>query len=479
MSILNKLSKNLFSKEKREAPVQTTEAKSGVARLNRISSEIVESLLIPEPTKSLLWITDADTSLIESTSTIRIVVGPSGVQQQENGFYSEPSLIWTKLPIEANAELAQEAMYWPSYSAFSPKERYQYLRWLSDITQPTNLSYVFLYFYGLERHLLVGEYDAAVDEIARLLKAHPKKSFIQYASRSLIVASLAKDRLDVIDRIPELLDEEINETLAVRIIKGTSMTPEDMIEISSRVGFSNKRYIKLYPQQFKAELQHQIDQYERQFGKLLSNFKLEDFKRVQSDAFANHSIPEHVRMVKVPSILDDKRFSGGIKSMLQSTHAAVKSSLASGKIDRTPTPEQTTVKKIPANINPVTAKEVDELIKKLEPDTRGVLDLHFAIQDYIETHYKRREYPSDYHESIVGCMAQIKVQDEAAKQFTLDFPDDSLPSHKGYGQLVIILEKEGRINEAIKFAEQAKRNGWSGDWDNKVNRLVKKLKNSK
>ena len=87
-------------------------------------------------------------------------------------------------------------MYWPSYSAFSPEARYEYLRWLSDITQPTNLSYVFLYFYGLERHLLVGEYDAAVDEIVRLLKAHPKKSFIQYASQSLIIASLLTYYID-------------------------------------------------------------------------------------------------------------------------------------------------------------------------------------------------------------------------------------------------------------------------------------------
>ena len=165
-------------------------------------SNIVESLLIPEPTKSLLWVTEEDTSKIENAGSIGITISltSNGVDlsQRQNGFYSEPSLIWSKLPIKPNNNRIQEAMYWPSYSAFSPEARYEYLRWLSDITQPTNLSYVFLYFYGLERHLLVGEYDAAVDEIVRLLKAHPKKSFIQYASQSLIIASLGKKRLDII-----------------------------------------------------------------------------------------------------------------------------------------------------------------------------------------------------------------------------------------------------------------------------------------
>src|SRR3989344_2136268 len=290
----------------------------------RKSGGIVESLLIPEPTKSLLWTTDEDTSKIEHAGSITLSISLSdeGVRMDEkqNGFYSEPSLIWTKLPIKRNNDLIQEAMYWPSYTAFSPEARYQYLKWLGDITQPTNLSYVFLYFYGLERHLLVGEYDAAVDEIARLLKAHPKKSFIHYASQSLIIASLGKDRLDIIERIPYLLEEEIDEALALRVIKGTSMTPDDVISIASKVGFNNKPYIKLYPEVFKEELQKNIDAFEQQFGNLLSTFKLEDFRREDTTVFANLSIPEHVRHIKVPIILEDKKFSQGINNLLRAAH---------------------------------------------------------------------------------------------------------------------------------------------------------------
>ena len=71
------------------------------------------------------------------------------------------------------------------------------------------------------------------------------------------------------------------------------------------------------------------------------------------------------------------------------------------------------------------------------------------------------------------------MQDVAAKQFIAEYPEDSLPSHAGYNQFIIILEKEGRFDEAIKAAEKAKREGWNGDWDNKIQRLSRKLNKAK
>lgn len=303
--------------------------------LSKVRSDLISSLRIPEPTLSLLWITDADTSHIEHAGSLTISISMSNeginINEKQNGYYAEPSLIWSKLEVSPNNELVEEAMYWPSYSSFYPETRYQYLNWLRDITQPTNLSYVFLYFYGLERHLLVGDYDKAVDEILRLIQHHTKKSFRQYATGSLIVASIARKRLDIIERAPFLLEEEIDEALALRIYKGTSMSPDDIIDIASKVGFANKRYIKLHPELFKTELQKQIDSFESQFGNLLSVFKLEDFKREKATVFANMSIPEKMREVQVPVILEDPKFSSGIKSLLEKTHAEVKTQLASNR----------------------------------------------------------------------------------------------------------------------------------------------------
>jgi sulfur transfer protein SufE len=438
------------------------------------SYDIVESLLIPEPTKSLLWTTKEDVSKIESTSTITIVTDGANFQRKENGFYSEPSLIWEKLPIKSNVGLIEEAMYWPSYSSFSPEARYQYLRWLGDITQPTNLSYVFLYFYGLERHLLVGEYDLAVDEIARLLKAHPKKSFVNYASQSLIVASLGKRRLDIIKRVPSLLEEEIDEALALRIIKGTSITPDDVISISNRVGFSNKRYLKLYPQAFKEELQANIDVFENKFGALLSNFKIDDFEQREAMVFANLSIPEHIRQVKVPIILENEKFSKGIRSLLQAAHNGVKTRIAEGNVDRVCSPSPEIIARTRNNLD-VTQNEINELLSNLKTGEGKILDLHFAILEYIREHYPKRENEEDYHKAIVGCRAQIKIQADVANQFKHDYSGDTLPSHTGYNQLVVILEKEKKFLEALALAKEAQSFGWNGDWSNKIEKLTSKL----
>lgn len=440
----------------------------------RPSKDIVESLLIPEPTKSLLWVTDEDTSNIEHAGSINLVVSADGFYQKENSYFSEPSLIWKKLPIEPNNELIEEAMYWPSYSSFSPKARYQYLHWLRDVTQPTNLSYVFLYFYGLERHLLVGEYDLAVDEIARLIKAHPKKSFVQYASQSLIVASLAKERLDIIDRVPSLLEEEIDEALALRVIKGTTMTPDDIISIASKVGFTNKRYIKLYPEVFSDELQTHIDRFEGKYGKLLSVFKLQDFKKAPSTVFANLSIPERIRHISTPIILDDERFKTGIRSLLQAAHNSVKERVASGEVERRrPSPAKKTASLIERS--PVTDQEVDEFITSLRSENPEILDLHFAILGRITEYYRNRQNPEDYHMAVVSCRAQIKIQHEAAKKWLRDYPTDGLPAHTGYTQLAIILEKEKKYKEALELVAEAKGSGWSGDWDNRMARLKAKI----
>jgi len=305
------------------------------------SNQLTESLQIPEPTRSLLFVTEEDTSKIQSTSGFSITInfspstGEAEASEDLKGFFAEPSLIWTRLPIKSNNDLETQAMYWPSYSRFSPVHRYQYLHWLKDIEQPTNLSYVFLYFYGLERQLLVGEYDQAVDEIIRLLKVHTQKSFRQYATSSLIAASLVRKRLDIVDRAPFLLEEEVDEALALRIIKGTTMSPTDMMSIASRVGFTNRRYFKVQPELFKHNLQTVINEFEGEYGKIMSVFKLEDFKKSNTNVFANMSIPVEARTAKVPIILDDAKFQTAIRNALTEAHNRTKDALATGRKSNT------------------------------------------------------------------------------------------------------------------------------------------------
>jgi hypothetical protein len=82
--------------------------------------------------------------------------------------------------------------YWPAYSTISPQARLAYLTWLAGgRTDPSvGIGHVFLFFYGLERRLLVDRaMDEAADiigEVERLLSMYgANRSFDRYARQFL------------------------------------------------------------------------------------------------------------------------------------------------------------------------------------------------------------------------------------------------------------------------------------------------------
>lgn len=159
------------------------------------SGGLKESNFIPEPTRSLVFFTDKNPAQAELAGSLHIIVkvGPEGItsgQEQHTNLNAEPSMIWTKLSVHKNSNLEEKAIYYPAYITLTPEQRYQYLMWLRDVTQPTNLSYVFLYYYGLERHMLLGDFELAAGEILRLLKHHDKGTFRSYAETALLVSMI-------------------------------------------------------------------------------------------------------------------------------------------------------------------------------------------------------------------------------------------------------------------------------------------------
>lgn len=107
----------------------------------------------------------------------------------------EPSLINPKLRIaKAPVDIEERLMsYWPSFHSISPEARRGYLQWLeagrSDPQADTG--YVFLFFYGLERRVLVDaindhtvktEIPSIIGEVQRLLNIYGEnRSFRGYA----------------------------------------------------------------------------------------------------------------------------------------------------------------------------------------------------------------------------------------------------------------------------------------------------------
>lgn len=321
------------SGKKRRALENHTKEKQVNSNLPAVqgNNNLISQFLIPEPTKSLLWATDENTSKISAVNQIRISISVENGQfkskttDENYNFYSEPSLIWTRLPVEPNNELETQKMYYPTYSGFSPKHRYQYINWLRDVTQETNLSYVFLYYYGLERQLLVGNYDLAVDEILRLIKYHDKGSFKGYAINALVLGSGYRKRPDIIKKAPFILDAPSDVSLYIQWLAKDILSAQEIINLASRVGFTNKRYIKKYPDLFKQELEKIIEVYQKKNGDLLQAVDIEELPKESWASMANMSIPDDVSRAKFPSLLNDSSIlKTTLKDLLQEAHNRVK-----------------------------------------------------------------------------------------------------------------------------------------------------------
>jgi uncharacterized tellurite resistance protein B-like protein len=111
----------------------------------------------------------------------------------------EPALIEPRLPVSRSApDVSQrQTEYWPSYSTISASARATYLSWLmSGRKDPqADVGYVFLFFYGLERRVLVdaplsteakAELPAIDAEVRRLLSIYgSNRSLVGYATAFL------------------------------------------------------------------------------------------------------------------------------------------------------------------------------------------------------------------------------------------------------------------------------------------------------
>lgn len=103
------------------------------------------------------------------------------------------------------------------------------------------------------------------------------------------------------------------------------------------------------------------------------------------------------------------------------------------------------------------------------------LDRHFTYLQMIETAYRQRdEVPGALGAATRACEKQIALAPKASRAFKREYKGQPLPPHTGFQQLAIIREKQGDLDGALRLAEQAKRQGWAGDWDGRIARLQKK-----
>jgi len=291
------------------------------------------NLLIPENIRQLLWFGDGkfqnynpenDQKVLYESKLFRITFSFS--------FQKEPSLIYTGMPVDfkSSCNNVEKLGYYPSYEKLNPQQRFVYLKWLCDITKPVDIGYVFIFYYGLERHLISGKYSDAVNAILTLRQYHKHPSFLSYSANTLILSAILHKEKDTLIKVLDLIDDTSycsSVVLLGKFLMQIDLTIDEIINISSAVGFTNKSYIKDYPDLFKKSLGSILT---KEFGK--NSFPIYQLKMQYPSqhimSFANISLDQEVRSPVLPDLMHSPEFSSAINAILTKAHNEVKLSLA-------------------------------------------------------------------------------------------------------------------------------------------------------
>lgn len=146
----------------------------------------VESFRIQEPKPNARWVPPSETVQVGNFTL------PGGMLYVGSGLRSsngsiEPALINPKLAVAQNAvyESLHLTGYWPSYEGIQPEARRSYLQWLAGgrNNPDTNIGYVFLFFYGLERRALIDtKNDSGAHAEIHLIEAEVKRLLSLYGA---------------------------------------------------------------------------------------------------------------------------------------------------------------------------------------------------------------------------------------------------------------------------------------------------------
>jgi hypothetical protein len=241
----------------------------------------------------------------------------------------DPSTIYSSLPVcePRQVDSVAKLPYFPSYSGMNPEQRWLYLSWLCDTTAPIDIGYVFVYYYGLERHLVLGEFDAAVDEILDLRKHHNHPSLEAYSASALVHACLIRKRPDKLQQLygSPRFDYFDNSNLLILHHSGADIPSQGMFRLAGRLQGVNRRYLRANPDLYRAVISETLH---KLFGKdeypLANRFPLKDVPGISYALFGNISLPNNIRTPALPNLLRHAPFQEEIGGFFREVHETVK-----------------------------------------------------------------------------------------------------------------------------------------------------------
>lgn len=286
-------------------------------------SELNISQHIPNEIVNLLWFSNGPFQNYFPDSAIRDFQVAGYTIHLQTAIVGEPSAIDVELPVALGFPAPTPLGYYPSYQNLTPEQRIVYLNWLSDITVPIDIGYVFIFYYGLERHLFFGDAEAAVATILVLREFHQHNSFLSYSGDALMLYALINNRPDIALRAAtQKTSKDLR--LLVSALCQHILSAQDIMTSHKSFSFENNRYIKANPDLFLSTLENALIE---RYGINAFPIQLNDFKEASRQltlALANYSLLPAQRFIKLPDISTTPRVQVAVHTILLETHEAVK-----------------------------------------------------------------------------------------------------------------------------------------------------------
>ena len=308
------------------------------SKLSKRNNELIPNTIhFHEDIKDLIWFADSPLLNIDPKQFIKTMSCSGFKLEYSYSGLSEPSMIFTKLPIEFPKDFSQVDLpdYFPTYIGFDPLQKGLYIKFLEN---PYNteiyIGYVFLLYYGLERHLFLGDWEKAVDVILKLRKCHKNNSFQLYSATALILTAIYREKGEIALKVISQLDSNdflpVTEYFLCASSFNLHITSRELMYYSDWLGFHNKRYIKNQTELFSKTL---IDFIQSQFNRdyllvsdILTDTDIRSMETQETKLYANTSLSNI--QIQIPYLSENEKLRTFVCSLLQKTHDFVKNYLA-------------------------------------------------------------------------------------------------------------------------------------------------------
>jgi hypothetical protein len=291
------------------------------------------------PNADLIWITDDPSPLNgPRTSVFRVFIDADFTIRTEKDKGSfDPSTIFTGLAVSKPHTVVNGLDYYPSYWDMDPDQRYVYLEWLMDVSQPVDMGYVFTYYYGLERHLLLGKRHLAFGEIVRLRRYHKNRSFLNYSQNAMIFTCLHHREIQPLLSL-EPTDQltgfgPVNLLLAHQL--GLNLSAENVAWVCTHLDPKAKTAMKQDPELLirctESVLADRFGESGYPFVELHPSI---DIEKVRMPAYSNYSFPRDIRFVDLPDFTRDLGYRQQMGSIFLQAHQLYKAERAAQRKER-------------------------------------------------------------------------------------------------------------------------------------------------